>query len=300
MTEGENQVAWKYIDAVPINQIRILNPRDRDKRKFSLLVDNISKVGLKRPITVSTRGTEEHKSGYDLVCGQGRIEAFLVLGQTHIPAMVIDASRNDCLVMSLVENCARRQHRAIDLLQEISNLRQRGYSDKAISGKIGVTSEYVNQIVGLLEKGEERLLSAVEAGAMPLSLAVQIAKTDEEGAQAALIDAYTQRQLRGKKLVVVRRLLQQRSLKGGRLSAPNFGRVNTSKRALTSEAMVRAYQLEADRQKVLIKKAEVTQGKLLFVVEAIRSLMMEEGFVSLLRSEGLDSLPAQLKQRLAP
>jgi ParB family chromosome partitioning protein len=62
--------------------------------------------------------------------------------------------------------------------------------------------------------------------------------------------------------------------------------------------MVRAYQLEADRQKVLIKKAEVTQGKLLFVVEAIRSLMAEDGFMNLLKAEGLDAVPAPLRHRL--
>ncbi|WP_018897864.1 plasmid partitioning protein RepB C-terminal domain-containing protein [Rhizobium sp. 2MFCol3.1] len=298
MTNETTDDAWKYIDIIPINRIRVLNPRERDKRKFKLLVDNISKVGLKRPITVSKRHVDGPDASYDLVCGQGRIEAYQALGQTHIPAMVIEASKNECLVMSLVENCARRQHRAIDLLQEIANLRQRGYSDKEIGRKIGFTSEYVNMIGGLLEKGEERLLSAVEAGVLPLSLAVDIAKADEEGAQAALVEAYTQKKLRGKKLVTVRRLLQQRSLKGGRLLDQNFGRYNAPRRTLTSEAMVRAYQLEADRQKVLIKKAEVTQGKLLFVVEAIRSLMAEDGFMSLLQTEGLDAVPAPLRHRL--
>lgn len=298
MTKETTDESWKYIDIIPIDRIRILNPRERDKRKFRLLVENISKVGLKRPITVSKRSAGENETNYDLVCGQGRIEAFVALGQTHIPAMVIEASKNDCLVMSLVENCARRQHRAIDLLQEIANLRQRGYSDKEISGKIGFTPEYVNMIGGLLEKGEERLLSAVEASILPLSLAVDIAKADEEGAQAALMEAYTQKKLRGKKLVTVRRLLQQRSLKGGRLLDQNFGRYNAPKRTLTSEGMVRAYQQEADRQKVLIKKAEVTQGKLLFVVEAIRSLMAEDGFMSLLKAEGLDAVPAPLRHRL--
>ena len=51
--------------------------------------------------------------------------------------------------MSLVENCARRQHRAIDLMQEVGALRKRGYNDREIAGKIGVTPEYVNMIAGL-------------------------------------------------------------------------------------------------------------------------------------------------------
>ena len=45
---------------------------------------------------------------YDLVCGQGRLEAFLALGQTTIPAIVINASREDQYLMSLIENIARK------------------------------------------------------------------------------------------------------------------------------------------------------------------------------------------------
>jgi ParB family chromosome partitioning protein len=60
---------------------------------------------------------------YDLVCGQGRLEAFIQLKQDAIPAIIIDADETDCLVMSLVENCARRQHSPIELMREIGNLR---------------------------------------------------------------------------------------------------------------------------------------------------------------------------------
>ena len=127
------------------------------------MVENIARIGLKRPITVAPRpGTDPQE--YDLVCGQGRLEAFVELKQDHIPAIVIDADESDCLVMSLVENCARRQHNPIDLMREIGALRQRGYNDRQIGEKIGVSTEYVNMIAGLLEKGEERLVSAVETG----------------------------------------------------------------------------------------------------------------------------------------
>jgi len=83
---------------------------------------------------------------YDLVCGQGRLEAFMELKQNEIPAIVIDADESDCLVMSLVENCARRQHHPVELMREISSLRERGYNDSQVAGKIGVTPEYVGMI----------------------------------------------------------------------------------------------------------------------------------------------------------
>jgi ParB family transcriptional regulator, chromosome partitioning protein len=81
---------------------------------------------LEKEPDISPRKSETDSASYDLVCGQGRIEAFIQLGQTEIPAIVIEAEESDCLVMSLVENCARRPHRAIDLLQDISTLRGRG------------------------------------------------------------------------------------------------------------------------------------------------------------------------------
>ena len=287
----------KHVALIPTDRIRILNPRVRNRRNFEEIVENIARIGLKRPITVSKRaGTEPPE--YDLVCGQGRLEAFVELKQPAIPAIVIDADESDCLVMSLVENCARRQHRAIDLMQEVGTLRKRGYDDRKIAAKIGVTAEYVHMIASLLEKGEERLVSAVETGLIPLNLAIEIARSDDEGAQRALTQAYTEKKLRGKKLVAVRRILQQRQRRGRHVTESRFGRRDGSRRPLTSEALVRVYRQEADRQKLMIKKAEVTQNRLLFVVEAIRSLRTDEHFVTLLRAEGLDSMPEYLEHCL--
>jgi ParB family chromosome partitioning protein len=286
-----------HVTLVPIDRVRVLNPRVRNRRNFQEIVENIARIGLKRPITVSRR-TNGDPAEYDLVCGQGRLEAFMELKQPVIPAIVIEADESECLVMSLVENCARRQHRAIDLIQEVSTLRKRGYDDRQIASKIGLTFEYVHMIASLLEKGEERLVAAVETGLMPLNLAIEIARTDEEGAQRALAQAYTEKKLRGKKLVAVRRLLQQRHRRGRHVTESQFGRRDGARRPLTSEALVRVYRREADRQKLMIKKAEVTQNRLLFVIEAIRSLRTDENFVTLLRTEGLESMPEYLEQRL--
>ena len=71
----------KRVKTIPIDQIRILNPRARNQRNFQEIVQSIATVGLKRPITVSHRKVETDTASYDLVCGQGRIEAFVQLGQ---------------------------------------------------------------------------------------------------------------------------------------------------------------------------------------------------------------------------
>ncbi len=48
---------------------------------------------------------------YVLVCSEGRLNAFSILGETHIPALVVDVSDEDAFIMSLAENIARRGYR---------------------------------------------------------------------------------------------------------------------------------------------------------------------------------------------
>lgn len=128
------------VQSVAVDLIEVINPRARSQKTFQEIVASIAAVGLKRPITVARRvvaGTVK----YDLVCGQGRLEAFRVLGQAEIPAIVVEAGSEDCLVMSLVENLARRQHQALDLLHDIDGMRQRGHSEADIARKCGHAGE---------------------------------------------------------------------------------------------------------------------------------------------------------------
>ena len=101
---------------ISIDSIHILNPRDRNAEKFQDIVDNISRIGLKRPVTVAPTKTEISGIEYDLVCGQGRLEAFKILNQNTIPAFIIEIGTEDCFLMSLIENIARKQHTPLELL----------------------------------------------------------------------------------------------------------------------------------------------------------------------------------------
>jgi ParB family chromosome partitioning protein len=104
------------VQIIPIAAITVENPRERSEKTFRALVDSIGKVGLKKPITVAQ---DETASGdaYRLVCGQGRMEAYVALGETHIPAIVVDANEVERLLRSVIENIARRQQRPLELLQ---------------------------------------------------------------------------------------------------------------------------------------------------------------------------------------
>jgi ParB family chromosome partitioning protein len=288
MTEEQETI---IIEMIPVDQIAVINPRIRNKKTFLQIVDSISKVGLKKPITVGRNENGGDEPTYKLVCGQGRLEAFISLGERAIPARIVDVTEEDSQVMSLVENLARRKHRPLELLQDIGELRKRGYSDKEIAAKTGLSYEYVHSIRHLLEEGEERLLTAVETGQIPVSVAIDIAEADEEGVQEALAQAYQKGLLRGKKLLVAKRLVEQRQRRG---KAVCRGGSEAPRSRMSSEALVRAYEKEADRQRLMIKKAEVTQNRLLFVVEAMRQLLADENFVTLLRAESLVTMPRPL------
>ncbi len=121
-------------ELIAVDAITVVNPRVRNQKIFDEIVANIAELGLKRPITVAARKDDETGAlTYELVCGQGRLEAFKLLKQEKIPAVVITASSEDCLAMSLVENLARRQHHSLDLLRDIKRLQNSGYSARDIA-----------------------------------------------------------------------------------------------------------------------------------------------------------------------
>lgn len=133
------------IEIIPVNAIDVVSPRARNRRIFKEIVTSVAELGLKRPIT-ARRKEVDGETRYDLVCGQGRLEAYQTLGQREIPAIVIEATSEDSAIMSLVENCARREHRAIDLLHDIEGLKTRGYEHDEIARKTVLTVEYVRAV----------------------------------------------------------------------------------------------------------------------------------------------------------
>src|ERR1700687_1496776 len=254
------------VQMVPVDAITVLNPRARNKRIFQELVTSIAHLALKKPITVSRRGTEPV---YDLVCGQGRLEAFIALGQSEIPAIVIQVPQGDCYVMSLVENVARRHPGSLELMREIGRLKDRGYTTAEIAMKVDFTPDYIAAVCYLLEHGEERLLSDVDV-------------------QRALAEAYENKLLPGNQILTIRRIIQRRNQR--RKSAPGRGRGVRHTGKVTAAALIQSYQDEAQRQKLLVKKADLAQTRLSFAVNALRRLFADDGFVNVLRAEAMHTL----------
>jgi ParB family transcriptional regulator, chromosome partitioning protein len=280
------------VQMVPVDAITVLNPRARNRRVFHELITSIAHLGLKKPITVSRRASD---AGYDLVCGQGRLEAFIALGQSEIPAIVVEASQEDCYVMSLVENLARRHPGSLELMRAIGALRERGYNSAEIAAKTDFTPDYIAAICYLLEHGEERLLAAVERGVMPANIAVEIARAPEGDVQRALAEAYENKLLPGNQVLAIRRIILQRSQ---RRKKPHRGRGAPHTGRITAASLIKSYQNEAQRQTLLVRKADLAQTRLTFIVNALRRLFEEEEFLTLLQTEAMHTLPRPLAEHL--
>lgn len=286
----------RELRSIPIDRIDVLNPRERNTRAFAEIVSNIKSIGLKKPIVVTPRPGADGQERYLLVCGEGRMKAFKALGESTIPAIVVIVGEEDAFIMSLTENIARRQWRPLELLASIEQLRGRGYTPTQIATKTGLTLSYVQGILTLIQRGEQRLLVAVEKGDVPLNAALAIvgAGDDDKAVQAALQEAYEAGTLRGRRLIDARRVLERRATLG-RSIEKSMPRKTAD---VTTSSLVRTYQKEVERQKAMVRKATFAQQRLLFTVSALQQLFQDENFVNLLRAEGLDTLPKYLAERV--
>lgn len=291
MKTDDNEVAM-----IPIPAIRVANPRVRERRKFEEIVRSIAEQGLKRPITVTeSKAGPDGQPAYDLVCGQGRLEAYVALGQSEIPAFVRRMSKTDGLVASLVENIARRRVRALDQIRMIQWMHGQGNSLEEIERKTGLSAHYLQGILKLLDNGEERMLDAVLLGRLPITIAVQIAGMEDEAAQRMLVEAYERKAMKQSTLSTFRRLLDQRKCFGKGYT--NDARLRARRRT-TADGLILAYKQETQRQKLMVRKARACESRLLSLAAAFRALLADENFTTLLRAEDLDTLPKFLFERV--
>ena len=283
------------VQMIPVDQINILNPRSRNKVIFQSIISNISGLGLKKPITVARRAEPTDGKAYDLVCGQGRLEAFIALEQTEIPAIVIDAAKEECFLMSLVENIARRNHSPLELLREISKLKARGYKTRQIAKKIDLDRKLRGWNLATCWRMARNACFVLSRRAAYRCLSQCRSRTPMKPEYNKRFATHTKAMpLRGRKLQTVRRIIDLRKAKGKRLTRAHTRRmIGHCQPKHWSELTARR---QTDRS-CSSRRPNLTENRLLFVVSALRKLFGDENFVTLLRAEGLDRLPAYLAGR---
>ena len=281
------------IEMIPVTQIRVANPRVRNRAVWLAIVASIRAVGLKKPISVSRRAEPDADGNFfDLICGQGRLEAFIELKEEFIPAIISEASEADQHLMSLVENITRRPPSNKAIFYEIRSLLERGYAPQTIAGKLGLTKSYVSGVIHLVTHGESKLIEKVESGALPITVAVAIANGNDAAVQTVLADGYANGEFRGPRLKAIRKLLKQRQEgASSKAEAP-------SPKALTGPALVKIYKDRILEQQKLVARADRIREELLVVASAMRSLFADEDFRTVLKAENLLDMPEQLQNRM--
>ena len=277
------------ITLISVEDIHILNPRVRNQVIAEEIRQNIRNVGLKRPITVTPRKDQKNGKKYDLVCGQGRLEAYIAAGEKEIPAIIKVVSEEDAHIMSLVENIARRNSNALELLQSIKYLKSQGYEDEVIAEKTNLGRDYIRGIIRLLEQGEEYLVGAVEKGRIPLCHALKIATEDDADVQRALAEAYESGTLSGKKLVLAQKIISRRKHYGKGLSAPQ-----REKSGVSAEDVIAAYEKGAREKKQLLAQSNYIKQILAYTSVALRQLLNDVHFTNQLKAVGMHDIPQQV------
>ncbi|MFJ5320544.1 ParB/RepB/Spo0J family partition protein [Pectobacterium parvum] len=292
---------YEEIKLIDISKIRIVNPRSRSKSIHEELVESIRNIGLKKPITVrvSDLPCEMYEYEYDLICGQGRVEAYEILGEKNIPAIVKSVNHEDGHIMSLAENIARRKPRATELLNSILELKNKGFTELEIGQKIGRSRTWVSAIASLKENGEDKLLAAVESGRIPFYLAVEISRAKGDDIQDILLEGFNSGELNSKQIAVIKKILAQRETSGKGSDNNAFVR-GVKKKRITPDELRVLYQDNVNKHKMIHTRSEFTMSSLMVVKEIMVNLLQNKEFVDVLVSENLNTIPAFILDNVNP
>lgn len=275
------------VHMVKISSIKVVIPRSRNKFRHAEITESIDASGLRKPITI--RRIADKKYDFALICGQGRLESLTSLGEELVPAFILDIDENQAYIMSLVENMARVIPRAGEQFQRIKEMTEQGLTNKEISNSTGLSLHWITSLTMLINKGEIKLLSAVESGCIPISFAVEVARVDFEGGQELLIKAFDEGLIKQKDVGKIREILDSRDegLKG--FINNNFG-VAKKKRKMTTDELQQLYQDNISQHKKIKNKAEYVEIKLLVASQIFKELTSNESFSKIVNDEGLQDV----------
>lgn len=266
---------------VPIDQVKVINSRSRDKEQFEMNVTSIDSVGLLKPIRVNDKFLD--KTGfYELICGEGRLLAHNQLGRKTVVAEVVTCSRKEALLQSLIENIARTKPGSMDFARELKRLHDEGWTYKRIAEIACKNEEYIRSYIRLVEQGEERLIHGVETGVFPIKFAIQVATTEDSQIQNILMDAFDDGVVTTLNFGQARRIIAARS-KQAKRSGPDKGyTVGQLKQDIAETTRVKTSY---------VREAKSKESRFMTLLSGVNTLFQDAALVALLRKRKLDRRP---------
>jgi ParB family chromosome partitioning protein len=271
---------------VPVEKIKVINPRIREEEQFRMNVQSIENIGMLMPIRVNDKFLE--KTGfYELICGEGRLIAHQRLGRTEVMAEVVTCTRKDAYLQSLVENLARSRPGTMDFARELKQLHDEGWDYTRISKIRCCSAEYVREYIGLVEQGEDRLIQGVEQGVFTISFALLVAQSDNASIQNVLMDAFDQGIVNCQNFARARRII------GARLERASRGNGEAKKnRANLTVTMLKKDISDLTKAKdSFVREAVAKENRFLTLLTVINTLWRDEAFVRLVTEEQVTDRP---------
>jgi ParB family chromosome partitioning protein len=196
----------KSLEIVQINphEIRYFVRRSRTPGAYTRLKESIKQVGLRQPIHVRDisqwTATERRRAEggglykYELICGQGRLQAFRELGLPKIPALIIDVPEDEIVGRFLAENVMRKRLSWYEKAQLIKQDVERGMDVDEIKDKYFLTTKHVYKYLRILGQASTKLLSDAEIEKLSMNEAEELTSlTSKE--QEIIVEVLKEEQL---------------------------------------------------------------------------------------------------------
>jgi len=141
---------------INISLSRIVRDKNQPRKTFDdktieELASSIKEQGIINPITV-----RPHGSNFIIIAGERRFLAASRAGLKTIPALIKKVSKNDVMLISLIENLQREDLNSIDRAEGIKALKVNlGLPWNQIGKKLGLSKQRILDLVGLLELPDE-------------------------------------------------------------------------------------------------------------------------------------------------
>jgi ParB family chromosome partitioning protein len=274
-------MAQRRYEEVPIDNIKVINSRNRDKEQFEMNVESIESVGLMKPIRVNDKFLET-TGCYELICGEGRLLAHRQIGRTHVMAEVVSCTRKEALLQSLIENIARTKPDSMDFARELKRLHDEGWDYKQIAKIACKNEEYIRSYIRLVEQGEERLIQGVESGVFPIKFAIQVASTDDSQIQGVLMDAFAEGLVTTNNFGQARRIIAGRAKKSKRSQASRDYTVGQLEQDIAETTRVKTSY---------VREAKSKENRFMTLLGGVNTLFRDSGLVELLKAQRLDKRP---------
>lgn len=148
------------ITMLDVASIKPFIKRSRLKEGFDEVKSTIADVGLKMPIQVrditdrkpdSRRRPDGGTYRYELICGQGRLEAHVQLGKEKIPAIIVSAPEIEIVGRFLAENLIRKPMTWVEKARLVKRDIDSGTPIEKVARKFHITPKSASRYQRILE-----------------------------------------------------------------------------------------------------------------------------------------------------